>query len=68
MTLIPAALIASIETKAQSWNENLNMHNLRSYGRAKQAGQLHKKYNNAFSKSYREHFSAKTSHQSNKEA
>ncbi|PKG80929.1 NAD-glutamate dehydrogenase [Colwellia sp. 75C3] len=53
-----SALIASIETKAQSWSENLSSIISQLWG-AKQAGQLHKKYDNAFSKSYREHFSAR---------
>ena len=52
------ALIANIETKIQSWNENLNTLITQLWG-AKEAGQLHKKYDNAFSKSYREQFSAK---------
>ncbi len=53
-----AALITSIETKTQSWGENLNAI-ISTLWDAKQAGQLHKKYDNAFSKSYREHFSAR---------
>jgi len=51
-------LIASIEAKTQSWTESL--HKLISQlWHGKQANQLVKKYENGFSKSYREQFSAK---------
>lgn len=51
-------LIASIETKTQSWNENLTAL-ISQLWRGQQVSLLLKKYNNAFSKSYREHFSPK---------
>ncbi|KGJ95917.1 NAD-glutamate dehydrogenase [Colwellia psychrerythraea] len=53
-----SALIASIESKTQSWNENLTTL-ISQLWRGQQASLLVKKYNNAFSKSYREHFSPK---------
>ena len=53
-----SALIASIETKTQSWNENLTAL-ISKLWRGQQASLLLKKYSNAFSKSYREHFSPK---------
>ncbi|MCJ8295467.1 MAG: NAD-glutamate dehydrogenase [Colwellia sp.] len=53
-----SALIASIENKTQSWSENLNAL-ISQLWRGKQASQLHKKYQSAFSKSYREQFCAK---------
>ena len=52
------ALLASIETKTQSWSENLNALISQLWG-GKQAAELLKKYSGAFSKSYREQFSAK---------
>jgi glutamate dehydrogenase len=53
-----AALIAGIETKTQSWNENLTAMILQLW-QGEQASLLLKKYSSAFSKSYREHFSPK---------
>lgn len=53
-----SALIASIETKTQSWNENL-ITLVSQLCQGQQVSLLLKKYNNAFSKSYREHFSPK---------
>jgi glutamate dehydrogenase len=52
------SLIASIETKAQSWNENLTTL-ISQLWQGQKANVLLNKYNNAFSKSYREHFSPK---------
>ena len=52
------SLIARIETKAQSWNENLTTL-ISQLWRGQEANVLLNKYNNAFSKSYREHFSPK---------
>ncbi|WP_019028188.1 NAD-glutamate dehydrogenase [Colwellia piezophila] len=52
-----SALIASIEAKTQSWNENLTSL-ISQVWQGQQASILVKKYKNAFSKSYREHFSA----------
>jgi len=51
-------LIASIETKTQSWTENLNQLITQLWG-GEQASQIIKKYANGFSKSYCEQFSAK---------
>ena len=51
-------LIASIESKTQSWNENLTTL-ISQLWQGQQANLLVKKYSNAFSKTYREHFSAK---------
>ncbi|ALO36626.1 hypothetical protein CMT41_08700 [Colwellia sp. MT41] len=53
-----STLIASIERKIQSWSENLNTL-ISQLWRGKQATQLLEKYKGAFSKSYREHFTAK---------
>ncbi|WP_232769177.1 NAD-glutamate dehydrogenase [Colwellia sp. Bg11-28] len=53
-----AALIISIETKTQSWNENLTAM-ISQLWQGEQASLLLKKYSSAFSKSYREHFSPK---------
>ena len=53
-----SALITSIESKTQSWNENLTTL-IAQLWQGQQAGLLLNKYNNAFSKGYREHFSPK---------
>ncbi len=53
-----SVLIISIESKTQSWNENLTTL-IAQLWQGQQAGLLLNKYNNAFSKGYREHFSPK---------
>jgi len=53
-----ASLIECIETKAQSWNESLTTL-ISKLWQGRKANVLLNKYNNAFSKSYREHFSPK---------
>ncbi len=53
-----ASLITNIETKTQSWNENLTTL-ITQLWQGQEANVLLNKYNNAFSKSYREHFSPK---------
>lgn len=50
-------LVATIEAKTQSWQENLSSLIYQNWSAGK-AHQLVKKYSNGFSKSYREHFCA----------
>ena len=52
------ALIASIETKTQSWTESLHKL-ITQLWEGEKASQLINKYENGFSKSYKEQFSAK---------
>jgi len=57
-TLMPVSeIIARIEVKTQSWNESLTSL-INQQWSMEQGIAFEKKYNNAFSKSYQEHFSA----------